>query len=1269
MKVLAIASAPLQFHPLKEQLHQAGIDTIDWSDVDTIAVAIADERIDLILVDGEILACQVLVALRKASVTADLPLVCVADREDPTLHESLLAAGVSAMVSTQNGFDGVVAEIQRLLPPESSSLSAASSWLVGGGEMGKLLREKDWSNSPLGPLETWPASLRTTVSLALNSTFPICVTWGNQYTQIYNDGYWPICGDKHPHSMGQDFSECWASAFPVIGDAFYRSLSGEAAFLEDQRMFLDRLGYLEETFFTFSFSPIRDETGKVAGLFHPVIETTSNMVGQRRTRTLRDLSVSAVKGRSLEESLTLAVETLANSNLDLPFVTIYLLDEAGQTARLVATTGLPAGTAASPDRVVVDNSGWNFAMAIASNEALLVEDLADLFPSLVCAPYPEPLKTGLVLPLSPPGADRPAALMVVGASVRLPMNEAYRSFFDLLGSAMTTVMSNAIAYEAARKRAEALAEIDRAKTAFFSNVSHEFRTPLTLMLGPLEDELAEADSLPAARYDRLQTVHRNSLRLLKLVNTLLDFARIESGRTQASFEPVDLATFTTELASSFESAMLKAELNFILAIEPLPEPVYVDREMWEKIVFNLISNALKHTFAGSVTVSLQWLGTSVELIVADTGIGIPAAELPSLFDRFHRVKGARSRSHEGTGIGLALIKELSLLHGGEVQVSSTEDQGSTFRVSLLTGTTHLPPDQIGVPRPLASTAIRKAAYLEEANRWDSPTTRLTPVPATPSDAVDLPTAASVTKPRIVWADDNADLREYVAQLLAPNYTVEAVTDGEAALAAARRERPDLVLSDVMMPNLDGFGLIQALRADEQTRHIPIILLSARSGEESAIVGLDAGADDYLAKPFSAKELLARIRTHVELARTRQKWVEEAYAASLAKTSFLASMSHEIRTPMNAIIGMTSILRNTPLNPEQRTCTEVIRNGSEHLLSIINEILDFSKIEAGKVELEMQAFSLPACIESAIALLSTAAEDKGVSVSYAIQPGTITSLFNDAGRLQQVLVNLLSNAVKFTPSGGAVKVEVCSRSLAPEASAGLKQYEFSFAISDTGIGIAADAIAKLFQPFTQADISTHRISGGTGLGLSICKRLVELMGGQIWVESVLGEGSVFQFTIVSERADLTDVTTPREGELPHDLGEQNPLSILLAEDNQTNQLVISLLLEHLGYQCDCAANGAEVLAALERQHYDVVFMDVQMPVMDGITATRELCQRWPIGSRPRIVGMTGNVLPAVQLECESAGMNDYVSKPVTPEALVAALSQCKPLARTGEVKGL
>src|SRR5437773_9650070 len=224
-------------------------------------------------------------------------------------------------------------------------------WLVGGGEMGKLVRSMDWSRTPLGRSSFWPQSLRTTVSLCLASNFPISLAWGPRHVQIYNDGYWPICGAKHPHSMGQDFSECWASAWPVIGEAFERALGGQTSYLENQRMFLDRNGYLEETFFTFSFSPIRDETGGVGGLFHPVTETTTKMVGERRTRTLRDLAARAGKARTSEEAFHLAAQTLSASELDLPFFLCYAVDDQGPAARLIAGTGLAAGTGASPQVV------------------------------------------------------------------------------------------------------------------------------------------------------------------------------------------------------------------------------------------------------------------------------------------------------------------------------------------------------------------------------------------------------------------------------------------------------------------------------------------------------------------------------------------------------------------------------------------------------------------------------------------------------------------------------------------------------------------------------------------------------------------------------------------------------------------------------------------------------------------------------------------------------------------------------------------------------
>jgi signal transduction histidine kinase len=401
------------------------------------------------------------------------------------------------------------------------------------------------------------------------------------------------------------------------------------------------------------------------------------------------LAARAGKAKTIEEACTLVTQTLSDHPLDLPFVLFYLLDAQDKEARLIASRGLPQGNIACPavvDLVLPQESTWPVAKVVRSGQAQHVDDLETRFGHLSWGEYPESLKEALALPITPPGCERPVGVLVAGVSPRLTLNETYRAFYDLLGAGVTAAVANARAYEEERKRAEALAEIDRAKTAFFSNVSHEFRTPLTLMLGPLEDELAEqASPLPPARRERLETAHRNSLRLLKLVNTLLDFSRIEAGRTQASYEPTDLAAQTMELASVFRSAVEKANLTLTVDCPPLPEVVYIDREMWEKIVLNLLSNAFKHTFEGGITVRLRWCGDHAELTVTDTGVGIPAAELPRLFERFHRVKGAKSRAHEGTGIGLALVQELVSLHGGAVRIESEEGKGSTFTVTVKAG--------------------------------------------------------------------------------------------------------------------------------------------------------------------------------------------------------------------------------------------------------------------------------------------------------------------------------------------------------------------------------------------------------------------------------------------------------------------------------------------------------------------------------------------------------------------------------------------------------
>ncbi len=854
---------------------------------------------------------------------------------------------------------------------------------------------------------------------------PIALAWGPEHVQIYNDGYWPICGEKHPRSMGQDFTECWAAPWPVIGEAFAHALAGETSFLENQRMFLDRNGYLEETFFTFSFSPIRDGAG-VAGLFHPVTETTSRMLSERRTRALRDLAAcGAGKAQTTVEVCMLAAQTLSEYPQDLPYVLFYLFDKQANEAKLTASTGLPKGSTAMV--VVVDlgaskELAWPVAEVARSGRVQHVNDLEARFGQLSCGEYPESVREALALPITPPGCDRPIGVVVAGVSPRLALNETYRAFLELLVAAITAEVANARAYEEERKRAEALAEIDRAKTAFFSNVSHEFRTPLTLMLGPLEDELAERESpLPPARRERLQTAHRNSLRLLKLVNTLLDFSRIEAGRTQASYESTDLAAYTAELASVFRSAIEKAGLTLVVDCPTLAEPVYVDREMWEKIVLNLLSNALKHTFEGSITVRVEWCGDYAELAVVDTGVGIPKAELPRLFERFHRVRGANSRTHEGTGIGLALVQELVSLHGGEVRIESEEGKGSTFRVTVKTGIAHIPSERLDATRALASTAGRAAAYVEEALHW-LPNAAADPSPTGlvnfASSASEAPETRNDHRPRMIWADDNADMRDYVRRLLADRYDVIAVPDGLAALETAQEQHSDLVLTDIMMPGLDGFGLLRALRADARTRTVPVILLSARAGEESAVEGLEAGADDYLAKPFSAQELLARVRTHLELARVRREWANELEQANKELEAFSYSVSHDLRAPLRSIDRFSALLlEEYSGNLDQQACQYIgrIRAGIQKMSALIEDLLSLSKVSRATLCKEM--IDLTELAHGVVSDLQT--KDPARRVSIDITDGL--RAHGDASLMTIVLVNLLGNAWKYSAKQATAQI--------------------------------------------------------------------------------------------------------------------------------------------------------------------------------------------------------------------------------------------------------
>ncbi|MBL1178214.1 MAG: response regulator [Pantanalinema sp. GBBB05] len=828
------------------------------------------------------------------------------------------------------------------------------------------------------------------------------------------------------------------------------------------------------------------------------------------------------------------------------------------------------------------------------------------------------------------------------------------------------------AREQERQRAETLADLDRSKTTFFSNVSHEFRTPLTLSLAPLQDALRSLERdggdggdegdrgdplitapsaspsspsppcLPLLR-ENLQLVYRNNLRLLKLVNTLLDFSRIEAGRLEAVYEPTDLAAYTAELASVFRSAIEQAGLQLIVDCPPLPEPVYIDRGMWEKIILNLLSNACKFTFAGEIMVSLSVessphpqastvnshdltserqhsssevktftselktstsevktstseletftsevktsslklqtltselksssfelqpstsdlnastsnpeilpfeLETShrpphlltptsphphVILQIRDTGTGIAAEHLPHLFERFYQIRESQARTYEGSGIGLALVHELVQLQGGTIAVSSTLGQGTCFTITLPLGTAHLPTERIQATRTLPSTTLNAKLYGQEAEQWlpeegdgredrevippSSPLSSSSPLsppsPLFPSSS----RSPSSPLPRVLIVDDNTDMRQYLTRLLRQHVHVEAVADGTAALAVIQTHPPDLVLSDVMMPRLDGFGLLQTLRADPRTREIPVILLSARAGAAAIAEGLHAGADDYLIKPFSAQELVSRVNTHLQISSWRGEALHEARSTIRRKDELLSVVSHELNTPLAAILGWTRLLRaNLPHPAMLSAALDTIEHSATMQAKLVRDLLDISRITVGKLRLHLQPTKLESVIERAIAAVTQDATAAGIDLTWTAT--TTAVVMGDQERLQQVVCNLLTNAIKFTSEGGNINVSLITAGGradggdqgdggAMASSPSLDNYA-EIRVTDTGVGIAPDLLPHVFEQFWQAGETSS--GKGLGLGLAIAHHIVELHQGTIQAQSVgIGQGATF-----------------------------------------------------------------------------------------------------------------------------------------------------------------
>lgn len=734
--------------------------------------------------------------------------------------------------------------------------------LAGGGEMGERIRALNWADSSLGPIHEWPKTLQSALSICINSNFPIAIYWGNDLVLLYNDPWSPIPGNKHPWALGRPAKEVWPDIWPDIEPQFQKAFGGIPGGSKDALLPMQRHGYIEECYFDFTFTPIYGETGAVEGVFNAVIETTYRYINERRSFILQRLAnaINSITSGVIEK----AGEILEKSKVDIPFYGIYRISNNDHIELQKQ----------SPDFPQIVNQ-FTVTEILNKGTSHLLTDL-EKFASTNQAYWPEITREAFFIPFT--GNDgKVFGFIILGISPRRKFDKDYQSFCESIATIINGELNTIQALEEERRRSEALAEIDRAKTTFFSNISHEFRTPLTLMLSPLEVVLETGENLTDEQKSYIEASYRNTLRLQKLVNALLYFSRLESGRTEINFEEVEIGKLTEDLSSSFRSAIEKAGLNFNVSIGRIISPAYVDVDMWEKIVLNLISNALKYTQHGEIGVSINHVNDQFEFIVSDTGLGISQEDQGKIFDRFYRVNNSEGRSQEGTGIGLSLVKELIKLHDGNIRIESALGKGSKFIVNLPAGKRQAHQDK----KQKKTFETSRRAYVEEANTWVVENTN-----HTRNDKIFIPeSSAFELKPKVLIADDNSDMRMYLNRLLQHNFQVESTVNGEEAFRVALDWKPDLIVSDIMMPKLDGFGLLKKLKNNLSTRNIPVIFLSARAGEEATVEGIESGADDYLTKPFSSKELLARVSNHIAISNTRRKTEKEFY------NLFLQSPAH------------------------------------------------------------------------------------------------------------------------------------------------------------------------------------------------------------------------------------------------------------------------------------------------------------------------------------------------------------------------------------------
>lgn len=1109
----------------------------------------------------------------------------------------------------------------------------------GNSDAAKRMRSFDWSKTDLPPLTNWPEELRIAVNLCLTSSFPNVVIWGRpEYTMLYNDGYGFILGEtKHPFYLGRSMRECWAEVWHVFEPEFQAIYEQKRSLTtEDTQTFIKRKLPLEEVFLTFSVGPISDKDGVVKGLFGLAIETTEKVITVRRLEILRKLSLHTVAIKNTLMACEQFSKIINHHSEDISFAVIYLLDATEKTLKRVTSSGL-TDVSSFPELITVidlhtNSNDVQFELEDSIRQVFktqnfeVILDLNSIGLNFPGGKWPESANQLMITPIPTGTQDSiPTGVLVLGASPRRVLDNAYSAFFELVARHIGANITNAKLYEAECSRTKMLSELDNAKTQFFSNISHEFRTPLTLIINPIEEALKNSEAYSGTDRKNLIMVHRNAIRLQKLVNTLLDFSSIESGQTEAYFELTDIDEFTSELASNFRSIIENAGLRFTVHCEKIEECIYIDREMWEKIILNLLSNAFKFTFSGEIEVLLSNLSdTRIELAIRDTGCGISSDELPYIFDRFYRIKNSIGRTHEGTGIGLALVRDLILMHGGEITANSILGKGTVFYISMLKGSKHLPPKQVYEKKKELTVPVKSQTFITEMLHWSQ------------NISTQNVNTESFSNFRILIVDDNNDMCDYLVRLLKEHWLVQSANNGQMAFNLFKQTikypekfQPfDLILTDIMMPNLDGFQLLNILKADSATSDIPIIMLSARAGEESRIASLQAGADDYLVKPFSTKELIIRIRKLLNLSKPRKSLIEILKEADRRKDNFLAMLSHELRNPLAVISNSNYMLSHMTLTKEaSQRAQATIERQIQQITRLVDDLLDVTRITQNKIQLQCQLIDLNVLAGQTIDdnMSFFANSDLRLIKQFSDFP---LFVYIDPIRISQVISNLLQNATQFSLPGGLV----CVHTNKVDEHAIVR-------VLDDGIGIEADVIEQLYEPFMQADRSLHRSKGGLGLGLALVKGLIELHGGEVNIQSE-GTGKGAEFIIKLPLAKNNE-------EINRNINEKieftSKRKVLIIDDNIQAADSLSMIIETFGHTAHIAYTSLDGIKKAEEIQPHFILCDIGLPFMNGYEVAAILKANEKL-SATHLIALSGYAQPNDIEKSYGAGFDKHLAKP-------------------------